>query len=64
MLGATIEMNLKLSMVSVLVGAVLFAPHAFGLAKPVKFVDSARKFPPLIGVGLEFDAIGDCLVPL
>lgn len=45
MLGATIEMNLKLSMVSVLVGVVLFAPHAFGLAKPVKFVDSARRFP-------------------
>ena len=49
---------MRLSILSLLLGAVVAAPQVYGLAKPAAFAAAARKFPRHVPIGILLMLLG------
>jgi hypothetical protein len=54
----SIEMTLKLSTLSILLGLGMGLPQIYGLMKPKEFADSVRKFPRNVPIGIGLMLLG------
>ena len=54
----SIEMTLKLSTLSILIGLGMALPQIYGLVKPKEFAESVRKFPRNVPIGIALMLLG------